>query len=41
MNERGEDGVSDTMIYFQIYPIFAEMKVRLRTFGPPIFSESG
>jgi hypothetical protein len=29
MNGRGEDGVSDTMIYFEMYPIFAEIKVRL------------
>jgi hypothetical protein len=35
MNRRGEDGVSDHMIYFEMYPIFAEIKVRLRTFGPP------
>jgi hypothetical protein len=36
MNGRGEDAVSDTLIYFEIYPIFAEIKVRLRTVGPPI-----
>jgi hypothetical protein len=35
MNGRGEDDVSDTMIYFEKYPIFAEIKARLRTFGPP------
>jgi hypothetical protein len=36
MNGRGENGVEDTMIYFEMYPISAEIKVRLQTLGSPI-----
>jgi hypothetical protein len=38
MNGRGDDGVEDTMIYFEMDPIFAEIRVRLRSFGPAYIS---